>query len=154
MDKKILVVLFLLIGAALVAMWLRGTFSAPVQTGVRVRIGNSEYQVDVADTVPAKAQGLSGRESLAAGQGMLFVFDPPEPQTFWMHAMKISIDIIWIRDGVVVGLEQGAPIPKGFDVATFSSPGAISHVLELAAGAVATNGIQVGDAVKISGYNK
>lgn len=153
MDKRILLVLFLLLGSAVVAAWLRGNFSNKAQAGsVVVAIGRAEYQVEVADTIPTQAQGLSGRPGLPAGHGMLFVFASPQVQSFWMHDMQFSIDIIWIRGGRVVGIVERAPLPKGFDTPTFTSPEPVDMVLELAAGAAAEAGIRRGDKVQVSGY--
>lgn len=155
MDKRILLVLFLLIGSAIVAAWLRGNFSSKAQaSGVTVAIGSTEYQVEVADTIPTQAQGLSGRAGLTPGHGMLFVFRSPSIQSFWMHDMRFSIDIVWIRDGVVVGVVERAPLPKGLDTPTFTSPEPVDMVLELSAGVASINGIRRGDTVRVSGYTK
>lgn len=155
MDKKILVIIFILVALALITLWVRGAFSAPTLSGVKVRIGGYEYAVDVADTIPAKAQGLSGRAGLASGEGMLFVFDSPQMQTFWMHGMLFPIDIVWILDDTVVGVTENAPIPTSqFETPTFSSPSPINRVLEVAAGTALKNGIVVGSKVEILGYGK
>jgi uncharacterized membrane protein (UPF0127 family) len=86
---------------------------------------------------------------------MLFVFDGPQTQTFWMHGMLFPIDIIWILDDMVVGVTENAPIPTSqFETPTFSSPSPINRVLEVAAGTALKNGIVVGSKVEILGYGK
>ncbi len=155
MDKKVLAILFLLIALALLAAWLKGAFSAPMQVGVRVKVGDHEYEVEVADTIPVKAQGLSDRDGLAAGHGMFFVFNPAQSEAFWMHGMRFAIDIIWIRDGKVVDFVENAPPPtNSLNPAIFSSPGPIDRVLEVPAGTVAADGLKIGDTVTVSGYTK
>jgi uncharacterized protein len=150
MDKKVLLVIFLIVGFVVVLAWLRGAFSARTTgSAARVQIGSRTYTVEVVDTIPAKAQGLSGRKSLPAGTGMLFVFEPAQPQSFWMHDMKFPIDIIWIQGGAVTGLVQDAPVPTATDTAIFSSPGPVDLVLEVPAGTVAGDGLRVGDKVEI-----
>jgi uncharacterized membrane protein (UPF0127 family) len=155
MDKKILIVLLLLLSSAVFAAYLRGNFSQAAQEGVRVVFGGAEplsYQALVADTVPLLAQGLSGRDSLPPNTGMLFVFDPPRAESFWMHRMRFSIDIIWIRDGKVVGIDADAPLPSGLTTPTFASPGTVSYVFEVPAGTAARDGITIGREVSIVGY--
>lgn len=153
MDKKILLVLFLLLSTALVAAYLRGNFSsARSLPGVRVSVGAAEYAVEVVESVPAKAQGLSGREGLDAGTGMLFVFRPASTQAFWMHGMKFPIDIVWIANEKVIGVVANAPVPQGLSVPTFTSPAPVDYVLEIPAGEAAKAGITEGSPVTITGY--
>jgi len=155
MDKKVIIVLLLLLSSAVVAAYLKGNFSQAAQGGVRVIFGGENahsYDALVADTIPTLAQGLSGRASLPPATGMLFVFDPPRVETFWMHRMQFPIDIIWIRDGKVIGIQENAPVPQGLSTATFPSPGIVSHVFEVPAGTAARDGITMGTAVTIVGY--
>ena len=154
MDKKILAIVFIVVALAVVIAWRKGAFSASPASGVRVGIGDHVYQVEVVDTVVSMAQGLSGRESLPEGSGMLFVFDPPRPEAFWMKDMRFSIDIIWIRNGKVIGVVERAPVPSGSTIPTFSSAGVVDHVLEVPAGTVTLDALKVGDTVTISGYTR
>ncbi len=139
----------LLVAAFLAAYWSGSLRAEKNSTGALVKIGATEYRVEVVESLTAKAQGLSGRESLAPGNGMLFVFSSPSTQSFWMHGMKFSIDIIWIRAGRVVGVVAEAPVPSGVSTPTFTSPGPVDLVLELPAGTVAADEISVGDKVEI-----
>lgn len=58
--------------------------------------GECIVELDVADTYEARRMGLSGRESMAENQGMLFIFDEPGLQCFWMKDMNFDIDMIWL----------------------------------------------------------
>mgnify|MGYP003619947820 CR=1 FL=1 len=42
------------------------------------------------------AKGLSGRESMPANQGMLFVFPESSKHCFWMKDMQFPLDMIWV----------------------------------------------------------
>ena len=52
--------------------------------------------MDLADTPEKRFQGLSGREILEEGTGMLFVFQEERQHTFWMKDMRFPLDMIWI----------------------------------------------------------
>ena len=152
MDKKVIIVLTLLLSTAVIAAYVRGNFARAVVGEAQVRIAETTYRVEVADTIATRAHGLSGRDGLAPGSGMLFVFKPASVQSFWMHGMRFPIDIIWIRDGVVQGVAEGAQVPTRFSTPTFASPGPVEYVLELAAGTAKRDGIRAGVPVEIRGH--
>lgn len=52
--------------------------------------------VEVVSEFSDLQRGLQGRDGLARGQGMLFVFDTDGRPKFWMKDMKFPIDMIWI----------------------------------------------------------
>jgi uncharacterized membrane protein (UPF0127 family) len=124
----------------------------------RVTIKDVPVTAEVVDT-PAKAYlGLGRRPSLAEGTGMLFILPTEGLQAFCMRDMQFGIDIIWIADGRVAGLEPRlAPGFKG-DVV---SPVPVHLVLEVPAGFAESHGIKPGDRVvlnlpslhKTSGHN-
>jgi uncharacterized membrane protein (UPF0127 family) len=111
----------------------------------RVRVS-----VDVVDTPALRARGLSGRPGLAAEEGMLFLFESPRIQSFWMKDMRFSIDILWIRDGRIVGISADLPTPKSpVDLPQFASPVPCDVVLEVRAGAARKWGLLLGDTVRV-----
>lgn len=61
--------------------------------------GSQSIRVEIADDTKERALGLSGRKTLAAGTGMLFVYDTPHRALFWMLGTKIALDIIFIESG-------------------------------------------------------
>lgn len=97
----------------------------------------------------SQAKGLSGRHSLSNSDGMLFVFDASKTRRFWMMGMCFPLDIIWISDGAVIGIEYDAKPYKIADgtPTQFESPAAINEVLEIPAGAAEKMGIQIGDRI-------
>jgi len=115
-----------------------------------VRINSLDIKVEVAADDVSREKGLSGRPSLGAQGGMLFVFDKPEIPTFWMPDMKFPIDIIWINNNKVVDISPN--VSNVFDPQNpnFYEPGApAQYVLEVNAGFCESNGINVGDAVSL-----
>lgn len=57
--------------------------------------GDKTLSVEIADTIESRTLGLSGRQSLPEEVGLLFVFDTPVVQGFWMKDMGFPIDILW-----------------------------------------------------------
>lgn len=117
-----------------------------------VLIGNTTVNVDVADTQDKRAKGLGGRENLASNSGMLFVFDKADKYGFWMKGMKIALDFIWIKDGVVVDLLKNIqpPTPNQPDTSlpVYMPNQPVNMVLEVNSGFVDSHNIKVGDSVK------
>lgn len=103
----------------------------------RVKIDGVTFNVLVADTKPARTQGLSGRTSLGDRQGMLFVFDENDQQGIWMKDMKFPIDIVWISENFrIVDIKRDAT-PESYPE-VFMNTRPARYVLELPAGSIDT----------------
>lgn len=113
-----------------------------------VTVGTHTLRVTVADTHESRARGLAGVTTLADDEGMLFVPDGPSRMGIWMRGMVIPIDIVWIADGRVVHVVQGAK-PDEPPHRTYEPPVPVDHVLEGAAGMAARVGLRVGAEVTI-----
>ncbi|KKQ96189.1 MAG: hypothetical protein UT23_C0038G0001 [Candidatus Woesebacteria bacterium GW2011_GWA1_39_12] len=123
--------------------------------GKELAIGNVKIQIEVARTPEEKNQGLSGRQSLAEGSGMLFIFEENSRPNFWMKDMRFAIDIIWINDGKVVQIDRAIPPPelgtKDGDLELYRSNQPIDLVLEVPSGFSDKNQIEVGGVVHWQG---
>lgn len=117
-----------------------------------VKINNAVYQVEVADNDATRMQGLSGRSALGKNSGMYFVFPYAKTLTFWMKDMQFPLDIVWIKNQVVIGISRNIPPPVPGtalqDLTRYVSPQPADRVLELNADAASS--IQVGDKVVFS----
>lgn len=117
----------------------------------RVQIQTTTIRAQVADESEEQEQGLSGRDALQEGFGMLFVFDPPEQAlTFWMNDMRFAIDMVWISDGTIVEIDRNVPFPLlGEDPERRTAPSgvAIGEVLEV--NALTSIDWNIGDTVVI-----
>jgi len=112
----------------------------------QIKIGDKIIDIELAVTPAKKAKGLSGRANISVDYGMLFIFDDYQIRTFWMKGMLAPIDIIWINDDIIVGINDNLPIPKaGEELVYYYSPAEINRVLEVAAGTARANNWQVGD---------
>jgi uncharacterized protein len=55
-------------------------------------------KLERADSNQQQLRGLSGRNGLPTGTGMLFSFGQPATQCMWMKDMRFAIDMIWLND--------------------------------------------------------
>ncbi|MCI0776858.1 MAG: DUF192 domain-containing protein [Chloroflexi bacterium] len=118
---------------------------------VQVHIRELVIQAETAVTAEERGQGLSDRQSLADGAGMLFFMAEERIPGFHMSNMLISLDFLWIStSGTVVDLTENVPHPEANDgeVLTGISPTEpVKYVLEVNAGVIETWDLQVGDLV-------
>jgi uncharacterized membrane protein (UPF0127 family) len=120
---------------------------SPAATATVAIVGGPSFGIEVADTAPAREQGLSGRAALAADNGMLFVYDDAQPRRYWMADMLFAIDLAWIREGRILAVETLRPCPSRDQCPGHASPGPVDTVLEVPAGSLA--GIPSGTQVMI-----
>lgn len=102
--------------------------------------------IEVAETPEQKSLGLMFRSSLADGHGMLFPYQGPQEITMWMRNTLIPLDMVFIRaDGTV---HRIAARTEPLSERVIGSQGPVTAVLELAGGAAARLGLEVGDRVR------
>jgi uncharacterized membrane protein (UPF0127 family) len=106
-------------------------------------LGERRFHMLVATTEEEQHKGLGGRESLGKDEGMLFVFDQPGVQCFWMKGMQFPLDIIWLDAGKRVVHIESNVLPASFPE-SFCPPTKTQYVIELNAGEVKQNRINVG----------
>jgi len=118
----------------------------------RMVVGGISLDVEVADTNALRGRGLSYRDGLAPGTGMIFVYNEPQPLTFWMYEMRFCLDIIWISDGEIRGAAENAcpePDVPPDQLTIYASPEPVQYVLEVPAGWMKEHGFGVGTPVQI-----
>lgn len=117
----------------------------------QIKINDTLVKIEVADTAAERSKGLSGRDSLAADAGMLFVFPESKKYQFWMKGMKFPLDLIFIQNSKVVDLIKDAfPPVEGRDdssLTIYEPTVPIDMLLEVDSGFSAKNNIKVGDQV-------
>ncbi|MFA5128720.1 MAG: DUF192 domain-containing protein [Patescibacteria group bacterium] len=114
-----------------------------------VIIDDVKVKVEIADEPMEMAKGLSNRKSLDKNHGMLFIFATPGQPAFWMKDMNFSIDIIWIKNNVVVDIAPNLPVTAAEFLSTYTPREPANYVLEVNAGFAAEHGIKIGDKVDI-----
>ncbi len=111
---------------------------------------NAEYRVMLADNSKEAIRGLSGKEDLGNYVGMLFVFNKPSYYIMVMREMNFPIDIVWLKDGVVVDMAPNAPIEPRVaeaELKPYRPRLPADRVLELKAGFVKEQGLKIGDKI-------
>ena len=104
------------------------------------------YEVEIAATPAARAQGLMFRRDLAPRAGMLFDFGRDEVARMWMKNTFIPLDMVFAaRDGTVRGIVRNAR-PRSLD--TISSRVPVRAVLELNGGETERIGLAAGDRIR------
>ena len=101
----------------------------------KIKLGECIFDAEIAENQNARKAGLSNRESMCKECGMLFVFEKPGNFSFWMKDMRFALDMVWILDTTIVGIDRDVlPPTVGRDIEVRQSPGLISAVLEVEAG--------------------
>lgn len=115
----------------------------PVKT---LTAGMHVIQAEVAASDASRAKGLMHRKELAPNSGMLFVFDQPNVQCFWMRNTLIPLSIAFILDdGTIANIADMAPMTEN----SHCSVAPVRYTLEMEQGWFAKRGITAGK--KISG---
>lgn len=113
---------------------------------VVLEIAGETALAEVADTPPARTQGLMWRTALAPDSGMLFRFDSAEVQRFWMKNTLIPLSIAFIDSaGIITDIFEMVP----HDTTTpYVSSRPILWALEMNRGWFAARGIKPGEKVR------
>lgn len=103
-------------------------------------------RVEVVQTPQERQRGLMFRKQLDADAGMLFVFERPQHNVFWMRNTLLPLDMIFItRDMRVLGVVENAT-PQ--TESPREVPGESQYVLEVNAGFSRQHGITQGTKVQ------
>jgi len=120
-------------------------------TGPSVELKGQRFDVEIADTEPARERGLMFRESMPADHGMLFLFDDNAVRTFWMKNCRMPLDILYFDEKYkLVNVQQRVPACRSEPCPVYPSEGAAKYVLELNAGVADKLDVKPGDAIKLS----
>jgi uncharacterized membrane protein (UPF0127 family) len=109
--------------------------SVPLTAGMHV------IQAEVAQSPQERAIGLMHRKDMPTNNGMLFVFEEPQPQCFWMRNTLLPLSIAFIaEDGSVVNIADMKPM----DETSHCSDKPVRFALEMNKGWFAKRGIKAG----------
>ena len=105
--------------------------------------------LEVASTPMQKRIGLMQRTPLPPLRGMWFPFDQRQPLRFWMLNTLAPLDMVFIRDGLVMAIEADVPVCPALPCRGYGPSEPSDGVVELGAGEVRRLGIRVGDRINI-----
>ncbi|MCW5660302.1 MAG: DUF192 domain-containing protein [Burkholderiaceae bacterium] len=111
-----------------------------------LKVGMHSIRAQLAITPMQRQIGLMHRREMPSHEGMLFVFDEPSQQCFWMRNTLIPLTIAFLADdGTVVNLADMKP--QSDDSHCSAKP--VRYALEMNQGWFAKRGIKPG--TRISG---
>jgi uncharacterized membrane protein (UPF0127 family) len=99
-----------------------------------LKIGNCEFEVELALSPSQQYQGLSNRDDLKNNEGMLFIFEEVKDRTFVMREMNFPLDIIFIRDFRVINLYHNLAPEGSKPTRSYHSGSPVDAVLEIKGG--------------------
>lgn len=97
------------------------------------KIGNHSFKLELADEPQEREKGLMYRKELAEKSGMIFLWDKPAYRAMWMKNTYMPLDMIFVREGRVVGMVANTT-PFSLDSITVDS--AVDAIIELKAGSI------------------
>jgi uncharacterized membrane protein (UPF0127 family) len=126
----------LLLGAPVAAQDVQ-----PRLPGVALTAGMYIIQAEVAQSPAQRSIGLMNRSSMGTNEGMLFVFEVPGEQCFWMKNTLLPLSIAFLADdGTVVNIEDMKPQTTD----SHCSRKEVRYALEMNQGWFARRGIKPG----------
>ena len=108
-------------------------------------LGQFEFYVEVAETPEQLGYGLSGKDSIRADSGMLFLFPQSMTASMWMKNIPFNIDMLFInRQGTITEVYESV-IANSQSV--IQSQTAVRAVLELSETTINNIGLKPGDKI-------
>ena len=133
----------------LAAAWVFAACAEEPQMNLpRVRLSAGMHQIDaqVASMPEERATGLMFRKQMPQHEGMLFVFEYPSQQCFWMKNTLLPLSVAFVADdGRIVNIDEMQP--QTLDSHCSIEP--VRYVLEMNKGWFARKGVKAGQ--KLSG---
>jgi uncharacterized membrane protein (UPF0127 family) len=134
---------YFLISAMLSASFGLAAQDTPQMNLERIKLSSGMHRIDaqVAATPDQRQIGLMFRKDMPQHEGMIFVFDQPGKQCFWMKNTFIPLSAAFIADdGTIVNIEDMKPLVLDGHCST--QP--VRYVLEMNKGWFAKKGIKAG----------
>jgi uncharacterized membrane protein (UPF0127 family) len=111
--------------------------------------GPVTVHVTIADTDPAREQGLQGVTDLGTDEGVAFLFDLPVHASFWMKDTPLPLSIaFWGRAGLITAMMDMPPCHAD-PCPTYRPTDSYVGALEVHRGFLVRHGVEVGDHVAI-----
>jgi uncharacterized protein len=108
----------------------------------KITVGDARLWVEIADDEETRTRGLMFRRELPEDEGMLFVFEYPQPLSFWMKNTHLPLDIAFISpDYKIINIETMKPLDEK---PRYLSQGMALYALEVNQGWFARHGVKRG----------
>lgn len=119
-------------------------------TAVATLEDGTVIELEVAQTQDQQAKGLMYREPLPDNRGMLFPFEPASLVSFWMKNVPVALDMVFLHQAQVVGLQESVPPCQEQPCPTYGPRALVDQVIELRAGRASELKLEVGDRVQVT----
>lgn len=138
------ILLGILVGLVVLLVLVAGFLAARslFRPHVTLRLGDGVFSAYLARTPAEHERGLSGRESLAEHDALLFVYDSAQQRSIWMKDMNFSIDAVWLDDQKRV-IHVAENLSPATYPNSFSANKPARYIVELAAGTVRKKSIKI-----------
>jgi hypothetical protein len=111
-------------------------------------VNGIKIKVELAITPQAQIKGLGNRLSMPSDHGLFFEYRDYKIRSFWMKDMLFPIDIVWLKDNQIIGIEKNVSVSEpNAELKHYTSPEPINGVLELQAGFTDHYNIKTGDSI-------
>ncbi|SCZ50817.1 DUF192 domain-containing protein [Thiohalomonas denitrificans] len=111
-----------------------------------VQVGGEAFRVELATSAAEQRRGLMHREQLPQGTGMLFVYQHPQPVSFWNKDVRFPIDILYFdANSALIRTDTHVPPCPYRDCPRYRTAAPVKYVLELPAGTTERLKLKPGD---------
>lgn len=116
---------------------------------IELSAGFHRIEAEVAADQPDRMQGLMNRRSLAANQGMLFIYPQAERHCMWMRNTFLPLSVAFLDEqGRIINIEDMTPQTE----TSHCAAAAARFALEMNQGWFAAKGLKAGQ--RIGGVDK
>jgi len=135
-----------------------GTSYKKYEVGDEVRewqLGGVDVEIEVAETMAERQNGLMRRTSMPEDHGLLFVYTEPQLLSFWMKNTAIPLSIAFILEdddgqhGTIVNVEDMQPYVE-FPTTVSQKP--VRLALEMNQGWYKKHGLKNGDTIALPAW--
>lgn len=131
--------------SGLLAVTAHAQDSAQRLATIPLNAGMHLIQAEVAQSPKERAIGLMHRKTMPSNAGMLFVFEAPDQQCFWMKNTLLPLSIAFLADdGSIVNIAEMSPMSEE----SHCSKKPVRFALEMNAAWFSKRGIKPGSKIK------
>jgi hypothetical protein len=115
-----------------------------VRPTTELNLGNGVFKASIALNEAERMKGLSGVTKMSSDEALIMAYKYESRWKIWMKDIKIPLDIIWLdQTKKVIYIVKNA-VPEDSTTKTFEPKGLAAYVVELPAGSVKANSIDIG----------
>lgn len=115
-----------------------------VRPTTELNLGDGVFKASIALNEAERLKGLSGSSKMSSNEALIMAYKYESRWKIWMKDTKIPLDIIWLdKTKKVIYIVKNA-LPEDSTTKTFEPKGVAMYVIEVPAGSVKANSIDIG----------